>query len=61
MIRRYFRLRIKVRMDQAEALEHVTPFLFVGNNCYQTGKHEGDPLNMAVFCSCSSRWRTKCG
>src|SRR6516164_7164787 len=36
MIRRYFRLRIKVRMDQAEALEHVTPFLFVGNNRYQT-------------------------
>ena len=23
-------------MDQAEALEHVTPFLFVGNNRYQT-------------------------
>ena len=36
VIRRYFRLRIKVRMDQAEALEHVTPFLFVGNNRYQT-------------------------
>jgi len=36
MIRRYFRLRIKVRMDQAEALEHVTPSLFVGNNRYQT-------------------------
>jgi diacylglycerol kinase family enzyme len=36
VIRRYFRLRMKVHMDQAEALEHVTPFLFVGNNCYQT-------------------------
>jgi diacylglycerol kinase family enzyme len=36
IIRRYFRLRIKVRMDQTEALEHVTPFLFVGNNRYQT-------------------------
>jgi hypothetical protein len=23
-------------MDQAEALEHVTPFLFVGDNRYQT-------------------------
>ena len=23
-------------MDQAEAFEHVTPFLFVGNNRYQT-------------------------
>jgi len=36
VVRRYFRLRIKVHMDQAEALEHVTPFLFVGNNRYQT-------------------------
>ena len=35
-IRRYFRLRMKVHMDQAEALEQVTPFLFVGNNRYQT-------------------------
>lgn len=35
MIRHYFRLRIKVHMDRAEALEHVTPFLFVGNNRYQ--------------------------
>jgi diacylglycerol kinase family enzyme len=36
VMRRYFRLRMKVHMDQAEALEHVTPFLFVGNNRYQT-------------------------
>jgi diacylglycerol kinase family enzyme len=36
VVRRYLRLRIKVHMDQAEALEHVTPFLFVGNNRYQT-------------------------
>src|SRR5271167_1529887 len=36
VIRRYFRLRMKVHMNQAEALEHVTPFLFVGNNRYQT-------------------------
>lgn len=36
VIRRYLRLRIKVHMDQLEALEHVTPFLFVGNNRYQT-------------------------
>lgn len=42
MVRRYFRLRIKVGMNQAEALEHVTPFLFVGNNRYQTsGLHIG--------------------
>jgi diacylglycerol kinase family enzyme len=27
---------MKLHMDQAEALEHVTPFLFVGNNRYQT-------------------------
>jgi diacylglycerol kinase family enzyme len=36
VVRRYLRLRIKVHMDQAEAFEHVTPFLFVGNNRYQT-------------------------
>jgi diacylglycerol kinase family enzyme len=42
MVRRYFRLRIKVGMNEAEALEHVTPFLFVGNNRYQTsGLHIG--------------------
>lgn len=42
IVRRYFRLRIKVHMDQSEALEHVTPFLFVGNNRYQTsGAHIG--------------------
>ena len=37
VVRRYFRLRIKVHMNEAEALEQVTPFLFVGNNRYQTG------------------------
>jgi diacylglycerol kinase family enzyme len=36
VVRRYFRLRMKAHMDQAEALEHVTPFLFVGTNRYQT-------------------------
>jgi len=36
VVRRYIRLRMKVHMDQAEALEQVTPFLFVGNNRYQT-------------------------
>jgi len=36
IVRRYFRLRIKLHMDQIEALEHVTPFLFVGNNRYHT-------------------------
>jgi len=36
MVRRYFRLRLKAHMDQVEALEHVTPFLFVGNNRYRT-------------------------
>ena len=36
IFRRYFRLRMKAHMDQAEAMEHVTPFFFVGNNRYQT-------------------------
>jgi diacylglycerol kinase family enzyme len=36
VVRRYFRLRIRAHMDEAEALEQVTPFLFVGNNRYQT-------------------------
>jgi diacylglycerol kinase family enzyme len=35
ILRRYFRLHTKLHMDQAEALEHVTPFLFVGNNRYR--------------------------
>ena len=36
LVRRYFRLRIDAHMDETEALEHVTPFLFVGNNRYET-------------------------
>jgi diacylglycerol kinase family enzyme len=36
LVRRYFRLRIKLHLDQAEALERLTPFLFVGNNRYET-------------------------
>jgi diacylglycerol kinase family enzyme len=40
VVRRYFRLRINVHMDRAEALERVTPFLFVGNNRYQTSGRE---------------------
>ena len=36
VLRRYFRLRMKLHMDEAEALEHPTPFFFVGNNRYQT-------------------------
>jgi diacylglycerol kinase family enzyme len=35
-VRRYFRLRIKEHMATEDALEHMTPFLFVGNNRYQT-------------------------
>lgn len=30
LVRRYFRLRMKLHMDRDEALERVTPFLFVG-------------------------------
>jgi len=36
LIRRYFRLRMKLHMDQTQALDHLTPFLFVGNNRYET-------------------------
>jgi diacylglycerol kinase family enzyme len=47
LVRRYLRLRIKVHMDQTEALEHVTPFLFVGNNSYQiSGSHLGERSKM---------------
>src|SRR5271170_264243 len=36
LVRRYFRLRIKAHMEREEALEEVTPFLFVGSNRYRT-------------------------
>ena len=36
MLRRYFRLRIKLHLEHAEVLDRLTPFLFVGNNPYQT-------------------------
>jgi diacylglycerol kinase family enzyme len=36
VVRRYLRLRMRAHMDQAQALEKVTPFLFVGNNRYRT-------------------------
>jgi diacylglycerol kinase family enzyme len=36
LVRRYFRLRMKVHMEGEEALERLTPFLFVGNNRYRT-------------------------
>ncbi len=36
VVRRYFRLRMKAHLDEAEALERVTPFLFVGANRYRT-------------------------
>ena len=35
VLRRYSRLRVKLRMDEAEALARLTPFLFVGNNRYE--------------------------
>ena len=35
VLRRYSRLRVRVHMDEAEALAHVMPFLFVGNNKYE--------------------------
>jgi len=36
IVRRYFRLRIAAHMGREEALEEVTPFLFVGSNRYRT-------------------------
>jgi diacylglycerol kinase family enzyme len=46
-LRRYFRLRMNLHMDEAEALERLTPFLFVGNNRYQTsGLDIGTRLNL---------------
>jgi diacylglycerol kinase family enzyme len=36
LVRRYLRLRMRVHLGREEALEQVTPFLFVGNNRYQT-------------------------
>lgn len=36
VVRRYFRLRFEAHMDREEALERVTPFLFVGANRYET-------------------------
>jgi diacylglycerol kinase family enzyme len=36
LVRRYFRLRMRVHMEGGEALERLTPFFFVGNNRYLT-------------------------
>lgn len=36
MVRRYLRLRMKVHLDHEQAMERLSPFLFVGNNRYQT-------------------------
>jgi diacylglycerol kinase family enzyme len=35
VLRRYSRLRVRVHMDEAEALARVTPLSFVGNNKYE--------------------------
>ena len=35
VVRRYSRLRVRLHMDEAEALARVTPFLLVGNNKYE--------------------------
>ena len=64
IVRRYFRLRLKVRMDQTEALEHVTPFLFVGNNRYQTsgpkiGTRSRLDLGRLWVCTAPQRGRRK--
>jgi diacylglycerol kinase family enzyme len=36
LVRRYFRLRMNMHIGRQEALERLTPFLFVGNNRYET-------------------------
>jgi diacylglycerol kinase family enzyme len=33
--RRYYRLRVKLQLDEADAHARLTPFLFVGNNRYE--------------------------
>jgi len=40
VVRRYFRLRMGLHLKEAEALERVTPFLFVGNNRYRVAGPE---------------------
>jgi diacylglycerol kinase family enzyme len=39
-VRRYFRLRMGLHMKEADALQRVTPFLFVGNNRYRVAEPE---------------------
>lgn len=36
MLRRYLRLRLRLHLDREQAMERLSPFLFVGNNRYQT-------------------------
>ena len=36
VLRRYARLRVKLHLSEPEALARYTPFLFVGNNKYET-------------------------
>ena len=40
VVRRYFRLRMGLHMKEADALQRVTPFLFVGNNRYRVAGPE---------------------
>ncbi len=35
ILRRYARLRVRVHLNEADALARVTPFVFVGNNRYE--------------------------
>ena len=47
VLRRYSRLRVRVHMNEAEALARVTPFLFVGNNRYEvTGLEIGRRMSL---------------
>ena len=62
IVRRYFRLRMKIHMDREEALEQLTPFLFVGNNRYHTsglviGKRPRLDSGRLWVCTASSHGR----
>jgi diacylglycerol kinase family enzyme len=60
LVRRYLRLRMRVHLGREEALEQVTPFLFVGNNRYQTsGLRIGTRSHlMLAGCGCARRRAT---
>ena len=57
VMRRYFRLRMKLHMDQAEALEHVTPFFSSATTVTKllVWKSVRDPDSISGHCGCARR------